>query len=382
MPLAHEAAFPLDTASPESLRLDPASIGRMVALIEKHIADGRYPGAQIAFARDGKLALHRSFGSARVTPTPVDATDDTLWLLFSNTKVVTACAVWVLVDRGMLRFADAVADHVPDFARNGKADITVHQVLSHQAGFPNAGMPEAAWDDHDLMRRTVCDYTLDWTPGSRVHYHASAAHWTAAVLIEALTGRDFRDFIRTEVIEPLGLGDDLFVGLPDAKHARAADIHEPAGDGRHTILADRNSAAARRAGIPGGGGFATARAMAAFYQMLLNGGRLNGARIVSPRMVDWVTRNHTGDRLDENFAMPMHRGLGPHVRGTTPTIRGLGTIAAPRAYGHGGVGSSYCWADPDTGVSFAYLSNSRIPEPWHSIRMDLISNLAHAAIER
>ncbi|MFN4089375.1 MAG: serine hydrolase domain-containing protein [Alphaproteobacteria bacterium] len=374
--------FPLETADPAAVRLDPVAIGRLVALIERHIAEGRYPGAQIAFARDGRLALHRSFGHARIGAAPADARDDTLWLLFSNTKVVTACAVWVLVDRGALRFADAVADHVPEFARNGKACITVHDVLTHQAGFPNAAMPEAAWDDHELMRRTVCDYTLDWTPGSRVHYHAAAAHWTAAVLIEALTGRDFRDFIREEVIEPLGLGGELFVGLPDVEHGRAADIHEPDTDGRHAIIADRNSPAAKRAGIPGGGGFATARAMAAFYQMLLAGGRLNGRRIVSARMVDWVTRNHTGERLDENFAMPMHRGLGPHVRGTTPTIRGLGTIAGPRAYGHGGVGSSYCWADPDSGVSFAYLSNSRIPEPWHSIRMDLVSNLAHAAIER
>src|SRR3546814_11867649 len=76
---------------------------------------------------------------------------------------------------------------------------------------------------------------------------------------------------------------------------------------------------------------ATARAMTAFYQMLLAGGRLNGVRLLSPRMVEWVTRNHTGDRPDDNFGMPMHRGLGPHVRGTPPTIRGLGPIAGPRA---------------------------------------------------
>src|SRR5690554_342460 len=129
-------SFPLEIAAPSSLRLDPTAIGRLVALIERHIAEKRYPGAQIAFARDGKLALHRSFGSARITPSPVDATDDTLWLLFSNTKVVTACAIWVLVDRGALRFGDAVADHVPAFARNGKGAITVHEVLTHQAGFP------------------------------------------------------------------------------------------------------------------------------------------------------------------------------------------------------------------------------------------------------
>src|SRR3546814_18499593 len=105
--------FPLETADPASLRLDPEAIGRLVGLIDRHVADGRYPGAQIAFARDGRLALHRSFGHARIAPSPVDTTDDTLWLLFSNTKVITACAIWLLVNRGALRFAAAVADHVP-----------------------------------------------------------------------------------------------------------------------------------------------------------------------------------------------------------------------------------------------------------------------------
>ena len=73
--------------------------------------------------------------------------------------------------------------------------------------------------------------------------------------------------------------------------------------------------------------------------------------------------------------------IGPHVRGLTDTIRGLGSLASPRTFGHGGVGSSYCWADPDSGVSFAYLTNGRVPDPWHSARLDLISNAVHMAID-
>jgi CubicO group peptidase (beta-lactamase class C family) len=78
--------------------------------------------------------------------------------------------------------------------------------------------------------------------------------------------------------------------------------------------------------------------------------------------------------------MPMHRGLGPHLRGTTETIRGLGSLAHPRTFGHGGVGSSYCWADPESGVSFAFLSNARHENAFHEPRMDTLSNLVHAAI--
>src|SRR5262249_48768114 len=155
----------------------------------------------------------------------------------------------------------------------------------------------------------------------------------------------------------------------------------PSPDGsRQLKRAEENNAEFRRAGTPAGGGYATARAMAAFYQMMLAGGTLNGTRLLSPRTIELVTRNFTGDRVDAYMGMPMHRGLGPHSRGHTEVIRGLGSIASPRTFGHGGVGSSYCWADPDSGVSFAYITNGRVPDPWHSARLDVISNTVHAAI--
>jgi CubicO group peptidase (beta-lactamase class C family) len=375
-------SFPLTTATLASLGLDEHVLHRLREVVTGHITAGRYPAAQFAVARHGKLAVFSTAGNARLDPQSMPAGADTLWLLYSNTKVVTACALWILVERGALAFTDRIADHLPGFEANGKGDITVIQVLTHQAGFPSAMVPAAAWEDHELLRRTVSGFTLEWTPGSRVHYHSLAAHWTAAVLIEALTKTDYRVFMRSNVIEPLGLGDDLYVGLPDAVHRRCADMHEPNADGTQTVpRADSNTEAFRRAGVPGAGGYGTARAMAAFYQMLLGGGTLNGTRLLSPRLVQFVTRNFTGDRVDGYMGMPMHRGLGPHLRGTTDTVRGLGSLASPRTFGHGGVGSSYCWGDPDSGVSFAYLTNSRVPDPWHSQRMDTISNLVHSAID-
>jgi CubicO group peptidase (beta-lactamase class C family) len=374
-------SFPLTAASPAAVGLDTAALERLTEQVRRHVDDGRYPGAQLAVARHGKLALVRTFGDARLDPVRVAATDETLWLLYSNTKVLTACAVWLLADRGALSFTDRVAAHIPGFEANGKGEITIIQLLSHQAGFPNAEVPSEAWDDHELLRKTVCEFSLEWAPGSRVHYHRLAAHWTAAVLIESLTKHDYRRFMREELIAPLGLGEDLFVGVPDAAQARAADIHEPDAGGRPVKRTDENTARFRRAGSPGGGGYGTARAMAAFYQMLLGGGTLGGHRLLSPRTIAYVLRNYTGDRVDGYMGMPMHRGLGPHLRGTTDTIRGLGSLASPRTFGHGGVGSSYCWGDPDSGVSFAYLTNNRVPDPWHSERMDLISNAMHAAID-
>jgi len=373
--------FPLPLGDLVTSGFRTSQIDRLIALIERHIAEGKYPGCQIALARHGKLALYRSFGHAAAEPAKRPASDDTLWLLFSNTKVVTAVALWVLAERGLFSFSDKIAEHVPEFKKHAKGDITVLQAITHQAGFPNAIVGKDAWSDHKRLREVVCDFPLEFTPGSRVHYHGLSAHWTLGVLIEALTGRDFRDVIRETVAEPLGLGRELYVGLPDSEFSRAADMHEPKvkGDGFQPS-ADNNSADWRKAGAPGGGGYGTARAMAALYQMMLAGGELNGTRLVSPRTLQYAIRNHTGDRIDEFMGMPMHRGLGPHLRGLTENVRGLGGIASPRAFGHGGVGTSYCWGDPDSGVSFAYFTNNRIPDPWHSRRLDLIANLVHSAI--
>src|SRR5580692_9147897 len=201
--------FALPATNLAGAMLRAEQIDRLAALIEGHIAEGRYPGAQIAIARGGRLALERTFGKAALQK-PAD--DKTLWLLYSNTKVITAAALWVLAEHGAFRFTDRVADHVPDFARNGKGDITILQLMTHRAGFPNAMVPKEVWEDHALLKETVCNFSLEWTPGSRLHYHGATAHWTAAVLMEALTGKDFREVIRDLVIAPLGLQNDIVVG--------------------------------------------------------------------------------------------------------------------------------------------------------------------------
>ncbi len=371
------AGFILPSTTLQAAGLRDEQIGRLASLIERHIAEERYPGCQIAIARHGKLAHVQTFGSATAGK---KAKDDTLWLLFSNTKVVTAGALWVLAEQGAFRFTDRVSDHVPEFARNGKKDITILEVMTHRGGYPRAETPSSVWTDHGLMKEVVCNYPLEFTPGSKLFYHGATAHWTAAVLIEAVTGKDFREVIRETVTEKLGLGDEIVVGMTGKKQlARAADMHEPA-EGGNVLIANNNTEEFRRAGVPGGGGYATARGMVAFYQMMLAGGELAGKRVVGRRVLEYAIRNWTGDMVDENMGMPMHRGIGPHLRGTTPGIRGLGSFASSRTFGHGGAGNSYCWADPDSGVSFAYLTNCRIPDPWHMARLDLVSNFVHSAI--
>ncbi|HZR01165.1 MAG TPA: serine hydrolase domain-containing protein [Chloroflexota bacterium] len=365
----------LPRSEPASLGLDPARLEQLYAVVEGHIAAGRYPGAQIAIARHGRLGAFRTFGEAKIG---APATDDTLWLLFSQTKMITAAALWQLVDQGALSFADRVADHIPEFARHGKGEVTVYQLLTHQGGFPNARPGPEVWDDHARLREAVCDFTLEWTPGSQTVYHGASAHWVAAVLIETLTGRDYRDVIRRDLLDPLGLGD-VFVGVPEEAQARCADMHE-LRDGRMVAAESSTSPAFRAAGVPGGGGYATAAGMAAFYQMLLGGGSLNGVRVLSPRVVQFATRNHSGDRPDTNTGIVQSRGMTPATKGAGVMPRAMGSIAPQGTFGHGGAGSSYSWGDPESGLSFTYLSNARLEDPWHTRRLDQLSTLVHAAL--
>ena len=380
--------YPLPSAPISHAPIQADAMSRLGELINTHIQDKRYPGAQIALAYKGSLVWEQSFGQARVgqgheADTKAVAVDNqSLWLLYSNTKVIMATLLWKLHEQVKLRVTDRVVDYLPEFAKNGKEAITLFQVIIHQGGFPDGDVPSTTWNDHAKVRQTVCDFNLQWAPGSRISYHGLSAHWVLAMVVEAITGQDFRDVLRSEVLEPLGLAKDLFVGLPTSETSRMTFLYEPDTTSSNGLRLREESTSRvwQEAGVPGGGAYGTARGMAALYQMMLQGGTLNGVRLLSPRTLAYAIQNYTADRVDEFMGIPMHRGLGPHLRGTTIGIRGLGSLAKPGSFGHGGVGTSYCWADPQSGLSFAYITNARVPDPWHSVRLDQVSNLIHASI--
>src|SRR6201987_4808435 len=249
-------AYPLPSADPASLGFTSTPLQHLDRLIRQHIEEGRYSGAQIALARHGKLALFRSYGYAKTEPRNAPAADNTLFLLFSQTKVLTSCAVWTLIEEGKISFMDRIADHLPEFDKRGKGEITLHQVMTHQGGFPSGDVTRATWTNHTRMRTEVCDFSLDWTPGTRLQYHPRAAHLTQAMVIEAVTGQDYRDVIRENVLAPLGLANEICVGVPASQQERCADTYAP--EPRD------NSAEFKEAGMPSGGGDDTARGMAAF----------------------------------------------------------------------------------------------------------------------
>src|SRR6201988_5757 len=127
--------YPLPLGDPASLGFAGKPLQHLDRLIRQHIEEGRYPGAQIALARHGQLALFRSYGDAKTEPRNARATDETLFLLFSPTKVLTSWAVGALIEDGRLSFMDRIAAPLSEFAQRGKGEITLHQVMTHQGGF-------------------------------------------------------------------------------------------------------------------------------------------------------------------------------------------------------------------------------------------------------
>lgn len=366
--------------------LNPQKLQELSDLIELHIKEQKYAGAQVAMAHQGRIIYEKDFGSARLANSKGEvsmrANSQTLWLLYSNTKVMVACALWRMLEEGLISFNAKVSHYLPGFAKNGKSDITLFELITHQAGFPNQELSEQAYSDASLVLQEVNDFYLEWTPGSKIHYHALSAHWVLAMVMESVLGINFKQAVVDWVLKPLGLEHELFMGLGDEQRPHMAYLYEWSSDSPHSLKErfESHSLAWQTCGAPGGGAYGSARGMAMLYQMMVQGGELNGVQFLSPKTLAYCLRDYTGERLDQMMGLPMHRALGPHFRGQGIGTRGLGSFAHAGVFGHGGVGSSYVWADPLRTFSFAYITNTRAPEPWHSLRMERISNLVHLAL--
>ena len=404
-----EVPTPVDPESLYKGLFNPAALERVWDMVQSHVDEGRYTGCQIAMAHEGELLLVKNFGWSRLNTLDAKESwpvqDDTLFLLYSNTKILMATLLWKLFEQGLLSFNDTVCTYLKDFGKHGKEGITLFQLITHQAGFPNQEVPREAWLSHEQVLKAVCDFQLEWAPGSKVSYHGLSAHWVLAMVVEQITGLDFRQAVHDLVLKPLGLERDLYMGLPSTSSTvsqNVAYLYEPQsadfkpfehGSAREPervcqqhvqsmkLRFESSDVAWQTAGIPGGGAYGSAKGMALLYQMMLQGGVYNGIRFLSEKTLSYAIQNYTADRDDEMMGMPMHRGLGPHLRGHGVNIRGLGTLASPGVFGHGGVGTSYAWADPQRKFSFAYVTNTRLADPWHSKRLEMVSNAVHLAFK-
>jgi CubicO group peptidase (beta-lactamase class C family) len=266
-----------------------------------------------------------------------------------------------------------VAEYIPEFGENGKDEVTVEQVMLHTGGFPRAPLGPPAWETRKGRLARFARWQLNWPPGTQYEYHPTSGHWVLAELIDRITGEDYRRVINRRVTGALGL-ETLRVGVPAEEQGNVIDVvttGEPATAEElqitfgitqlpETEVTDEallafNLPDVRAVGVPGGGGITTAADLAMFYQALLH----NPGEIWKPAVLADATsqvRNHLPDPL---FGVPANRSLGLILAGDDGQayLRGLGRTASPNAFGHNGAGGQLAFADPATGLSFAYLTN-------------------------
>jgi CubicO group peptidase (beta-lactamase class C family) len=332
----------------------------------------RFGGGALCVYLDGKPVVDVWTGWAdRRGTRPWNA--DTGAMVFSATKGMASTVVHRLADRGLIDYDAHVADYWPAFGANGKAGVTVRELMRHRAGLSQLnGASSADLMDHLVMEERMAAAPMGWFKG-RPAYHALTYGWLMSGLARAVTGRGMRELFRAELAEPLDI-DGIHLGRPpvDAP-TQPARIIGPQSRIQNPIF---NLVAPRIAALPFSGGFgsmyfpgmkatvqgdislldaelpaangvATARALARMYGAIANGGLIDGTRFLSADLVaklSGVPSLHP----DGGILMPLSFHLGYH---------GLPLPGILPGFGHVGLGGSLGWADPQSGLSFGFVHN-------------------------
>lgn len=377
---------------------DQDRLAHLQSVIEADIAADRYFGAVIAVARHGEPGLMAAFGwgdQAHQRPLVVDS----VFSLFSLTKAFTNTLVFRAIELGQFALTTRVTEIIPEFAGHGRDKINFFHLLTHSSGLPPVWIPQEGMtiDKLDDIIEAICENILPLQPpGELVHYSPLVHH---ALMGEAVrrcdpAGRSYRELLQDEVLTPLGMKDtsigvrkDLkdrhifpdFRGRPPQEHLSANVPGNPQG-----AFADEH------AEMPWVGAVSTVPDLFRFAEMYRQGGTLDGARIVSPAMIELATTNWTGDKPNELYKKialnhgwepyPAYIGLGFGLRGEAicPSIYG-GTLASPDTFGNYGAGSTLFWVDPEWDVTFACLTAGVMHPALNIERFQRLNDIVMAA---
>ena len=357
--------------APATVGMDADRLSAIDAIVDEGMRRGEMPGAVVLVARQGTVVYHRAFGSRQVEPERVPMTVDTVFDLASLTKpVATATSVMKLVEEGLIGLDDAVADHIPEFADNGKGEITVRQLLTHQGGLIADNSLKDYFEGPEFAFERIHQLSLRAEPGTRFIY-SDVGFIVLGELIEKLTGRTVHEFSRQEVFGPLGMSDTGYLPEPDLQQ-RAAPTEER--DGAWIRGEVHDPRAHRLGGIAGHAGlFSTAADLAVYGQMILGGGEYQGVRVLDAGTVEEMT---SPQRLPGGGL----RGLGWDIR--TGYSSNRGDLLSERAVGHGGFTGTAMWIDLEQDMFYVFLSSRLHPDGQGSVNRlaGRIATVAAAAI--
>ena len=352
--------------------VDETALAELHAQAEQEVADRPGSSCQYAVARDGEVVAAATIGTA----------EPARYLMFSSTKVVPVALAWRLLGDGTLRLTDRVVDVWPGFTGGGRDEVTVEHLLTHTGGFPTAEIDAAAFEDRERRVAQMEAWELEWAPGSQCVYHATSGHWVLVEVIARTTGVDHREAIREGLLDPLGLPrlqlgvpredqgdirplvacgepptmDELTAALGAEVAAVAFPMLEHGLDPTDPAIARFATPSGYAAGVPGAGGVSDASSMALLYQEFLHDTHGLWDATVLHDATTRIRREDPG-----TVGNPAMRGLGVDIAGDgtlAERARRLGSgFTSPRAFGHNGAGGQLAWADPDSGMSFCFLTD-------------------------
>lgn len=339
-----------ELVSAESVGIDPRRLEIFLNRVRLEVEGGPLPSAQVAVAKDGRLVAFETFG---------DATPESRYILQSVGRSVVAGAVWKLMGDGGIKLDERVGDIIPEFAENGKENVTVEQVLTHTAGFPFAPLGYPKMLEHSKRMEAFAKWKLDWEPGSRLQFHLTSAAWVIAEIIERRTGLTFGEYVRLEIAEPLGLTfmlpvpEDQFdkiLAVPTAIDRTSAD-QEPDPWGPWYLANPQVLAG----GEPSHSMVGTAADMALYFQALLHSDVWKNG-IVEKATQIYRSEPPFGEKLYGGSPEILNMALFVTVSGEyggqwTPRT------GSPRTFGNGGAPCQLSFCDPEAGTSFAFLTN-------------------------
>lgn len=337
---------------------------------------GLHPAIALNIRHRGRVVMDRSIGHVDNPPggpTGAVATPDTLFSLFSASKIVTAALVQAMVEDGLLDLDQRVVHYLPDFGRHGKEGVTIRHLLNHTAGIPD--MPplddlEGSLDRGQVDLEPLYDLKPLTAPGTWVAYHSLTAWFLIQRILEDLTGTDLRTLLHRRLLDPAGI-TPMSYGVPPERMGEVARhaVTGPPVPGLMDRIFERNIGLDLRSAIaltnqagfltnilPSGNVVATPRATTDFMQLLLNEGRLHGVQVLQRASVRRMTSQVTRAQLDGTFGFPMRYGLGVMMGGNRFSLFGLGTRGA---YGHLGLSNVVVYADPSRELAVSFLNTGK-----------------------
>ncbi len=373
--------------------IDPREVGLLHSDVDRIWDDiikvyrtGVHPAITACVRHQGKVLLSRSIGHVRgngpddgPASEKVVATPDTPMCLYSTSKGITALLMHMLQEEGLINVSDPVAFYAPEFARKGKDNITIHQILAHRGGIP--GLPkdvdiEVLWDE-DQTWELLCDAEPIVTDGSKLAYHAITGGFVLERVIRKVTGANINDYITKKIREPMGMKyfsygiepqylDDLaatYATGPRPGPLMGAFIKRALGTDIVSLEQVCNDPRFQEAIIPAGNLAGTAEEASRFFQMMLNGGKWGRRRICSERTVARAVQEFGTRTLDRTLFIPMRFSAGLMLGDEPFGVWGPNTR---QAFGHVGLINKFAWADPQRDLSAAVLT-SGIPVIAHHI---------------